>query len=85
MSRYHLSLTHLWSEQEVRIEWVTCFRRRCQLCERDFVRSLENGEWRAVHVGIIKFDFLEEPTTHRWVSQDCPGQKLPGEGNEERM
>ena len=85
MGRYHLSTTHLWSEQQVTIDHRTFFHRQCQICGRDFVRSLNEGEWRAVHVGVLKFDFLNEETTRCWVSDDCPGRRLPGEGNDERI
>jgi hypothetical protein len=74
MARYHLSTTHLWAEQQVTIGHRTFFHRQCQVCGRDFVRSLDDGEWRAVHVGGLKFDFLNEGTTRRWVSEDCPGR-----------
>jgi hypothetical protein len=46
---------------------------------------LGRGGWRAVHVGVLKFDFLNEQTTRHWVSEDCPGRSLPGEENSERI
>src|SRR5262245_29860240 len=85
MGRYHLSTTHLWSEQQVTIDHRTFFHRQCQICDRDFVRALDEGEWRAVHVGGLRFDFLNEETCRRWVSENCPGHPLPGEGNHERV
>jgi hypothetical protein len=42
-------------------------------------------EWRAVHVGVLSLDFLDDETTERWVSEDCPGRPLPGEQNSERI
>src|SRR5262245_19485861 len=85
MARYHLSNTHLWSEQQVSIKGRTFFHRRCQICGRDFARALDEGEWRAVHVGLLVFDFLDEVTTQRWVSEDCPGRPLPGEADYEHI
>ena len=85
MGRYHLSTTHLWAEQQVSIRGRTFFHRQCQVCDRDFVRSLDDGEWRAVHVGALSLDFLDDETTQRWVSEDCPGRPLPGEANSERI
>ena len=85
MGRYHLSTTHLWSEQQVTIDHRTFFHRQCQICDRDFVRAVDEGEWRAVHVGGLRFAFLNEETTRRWVSEDCPGRPLPGEENHERL
>lgn len=85
MGRYHLLTTHLWSEQQVTIAHRTFFHRQCQICGRDFVRLLDEGEWRAVHVGGLSFDFLSDETGHRWIFEDCPGKRLPGEGNDERI
>ena len=85
MGRYHLSTAHLWSEQQVTIDHRTFFHRQCQICDGDFVRALGEGEWRAVHVGGLRFDFLNEETTRRWVSEDCPGRPLQGEENHERV
>jgi hypothetical protein len=78
MGQYHLSTAHLWAEQQITIAECTFFHRQCRLCGRDFVKSLDDGEWRAVHVGVLKFDFLDEETTRRWVSEECPGRRLPG-------
>jgi hypothetical protein len=36
---------------------------------------LDDGEWLAIHVGVLKFDFFDEETTGRWVSEDCPEGK----------
>jgi uncharacterized cysteine cluster protein YcgN (CxxCxxCC family) len=85
MARYHLSTTHLWSEEQVTIDRRTFFHRQCQVCGRDFARSLDDGEWRAVYVGGLRCDFLNDETTRRWVSEDCPGKRLPGEGNGDRI
>jgi hypothetical protein len=85
MARFHLSTTHLWSEQQTSIDGRTFVHRQCRVCSRDFVRSLEDGEWRAVHVGVLKFDFLDEETSGRWVSEDCHGRVFPGEENNERI
>jgi hypothetical protein len=48
VGRYHLSDTHLWCEQQVTIDHRTFFHRQCQICDRDFVRALDEGEWRGV-------------------------------------
>src|SRR5262249_25763574 len=85
MAQYHLSTTHLWSEQRVSIKGRPFFHRRCQICERDFARPLVEEEWRAVHVGVLSLDFLDDETTQRWVSEDCPGRPLPEEANSRRI
>ena len=77
MAQDHLSTTHEWSEQQVSIFGRTFFHRQCQICGRDFARSLNEGEWRAVHVGVLEFHLLDKETTRRWVSEDCPGRRLP--------
>jgi hypothetical protein len=67
MARYHLSTTHLWAEQQISMDRRTFLHRQCQICRRDFVRSLDEGEWRTVHVGVLKFDFLNEETSRNIV------------------
>ena len=85
MGRYHLSTTHLWAEQQVSIDGRTYLHRQCRVCGRDFVRYLNDGEWLTVHLGFLKFDFLDEETTRRWVSEECPARRLPGEENSARI
>src|SRR5215469_14487444 len=59
MAPNHLSNTHQWAKQEVSIKGRQFLHRRCQICERDFARALGEEEiWRAVHVGVLSFDFL---------------------------
>ena len=84
MARFHLSTTHLWSEQQVSINGRTFFHRQCAICRRDFARSWDEGEW-AVHVGVLRYDFLDDETTNRWISEDCPGRPVPGEQSSERV
>src|SRR5262249_57986949 len=81
MARYHLSTTHLWSEQQVSIGGRTFFHRQCQICRRGFARSLDNGEWDSVHVGFLSFNFLDDEITQRWVTENCPGGPLLREAN----
>ena len=86
MAPNHLSNTHQWAKQEVSIKGRQFLHRRCQICERDFARALGEEEiWRAVHVGVLSFDFLDDEITQRWVSEDCPGRPLPGGANSERV
>jgi hypothetical protein len=85
MSRDLLSTTHLWFEQQVSNNGRTFLHRQCKVCSRDFALASDEGEWRAVHVGLLKFDFLDDEITKRWISEDCPGCILPGEENDERM
>jgi hypothetical protein len=85
MARFPVSTGHHWLRQQVRIDGQTFFHRQGLLCWRDFARSSADAEWRAVHVGVLKYDFFDEEPTRLWVSQDCPGRQLLGEGNDESM
>jgi hypothetical protein len=85
MARFHVSTSHRWSRRQVQIDGRTFFHRQCLVCRRDFARPSDDGEWRAVHVGVLSLDFLDDETTRRWVSEDCPGRQLPGEQNSERI
>ena len=72
MARFHLSTTNLWSEQQVSINSRTFFHRQCQICGRGFARSLDDGEWRAVHVGALSLDFLDDEITKRYAVNALP-------------
>jgi hypothetical protein len=86
MALQNLSDSHKWSRQQVRLNGVTYTHWQCLTCRRDFVRpSMDGGEWRAVHVGGLGFDYLDEDTTRRWVSEECSGRQLPGEENDARI
>ena len=84
MARY-LSTTHLWSQRKVSVKGRPFFHRRCEICGRDLARALIERKWRAIHVGLLSLDFLDDETSQRWVSEDCPGRPLPGEANNERI
>jgi hypothetical protein len=85
MAQFRVSTNHRWLRRQVQIGGRTFFHRQCLVCRRDFARASDDAEWRAVHVGVLAFDLLEEETTRRWVSEDCPGRPLPGEQNSERI
>jgi hypothetical protein len=72
MTNDHLSDSHQWVHRKVEIDGKTLFHRQCTACGRDFVMGAETGGWRAVHVGLFEFDFLDEETDERWVSAECP-------------
>jgi excisionase family DNA binding protein len=85
MARFRVSTNHRWLRRQVQIDGRTSFHRQCLVCRRDFARASDDAEWRAVHVGDLEFDLLNEETTRRWVSEDCPGRPLPGEENCRRI
>jgi hypothetical protein len=79
MARFPFSTNHSWLRRQVQIDGRTFIHRRCLVCRRDFARPSDEGGWRAVHVGVLSFDFLDDEITQRWVSEICPGRPLPGE------
>ena len=85
MSRFPFSTNHSWLRRPIQINGRTFFHRQCLVCRRNFARLEDDPEWRAVHVGVLNLDFLDDETTQRWVSELCPGRPLPGEANRERI
>ena len=85
MARFRGSSNHRWSRRQVQIDGRTFFHRQCLVCRREIAKPSDDAEWRAVHLGVLEFDLLDEGTTRRWVSEDCPGRPLPGEQNSERI
>ena len=70
---------HDWRERTVWISGRLFLHRKCQVCGRDFVASQEEPRWRAVHVGLTQFDFLDDEITEQWMSEKCPGEVLPND------
>jgi|GraSoiStandDraft_43_1057313.scaffolds.fasta_scaffold1972918_1 hypothetical protein len=84
MTAAHLSDSHRWIGRKLNLSGQTMFHRQCIACRRDFVMSAGTGGWRAVHVGLFGFDFLDEETTHQWTLGECPGEELSDEINDRR-
>jgi hypothetical protein len=57
----------------------------CIACGRDFVKRIDAAEWSAAHVGIFRFNLLDEFISRRWLSEKCPGQALAAELNDVRV
>ncbi len=85
MATRHLSVSHDLIRRRVRVHGKIFFHRQCKICRRDFVMPPYTGEWRATHVGLLGFDFLDDETNQHWVSDPCPGQQLPDEINDGRL
>jgi hypothetical protein len=85
MANVQLSGSHHWARRKVRIGGKTFFHRQCIACRRDFVISGSTGGWQAAHIGLLGFDFLDEQTNRKWVSNECPGRQIPHEINDLRM
>jgi len=85
MAQFPFSTNHSWFRRQVQIDGRSFFHQQCPVCGRDFARPTDDPEWRAVQVGILSFDFLDDETTQRWVSEDCPGHRLPADEDSERI
>jgi hypothetical protein len=84
MTKSH-SYNHHWMRRKLTIKGKTVFHRQCLVCGRDFIIDCPAEGWRAVHVGLLDFDFLDEETNRRWIFEDCPGRQLPEEANDRRV
>ena len=51
-------------------------QRVCNDCGRAFVDECATGERYAVHVSIFKIYRLSDEVTSRWLSENCPAQRL---------
>lgn len=78
----HLADSHDWHRRNVVVNGNPVFHRQCRTCRRDFVMAADAGCWRAVHIGLLRFDFLDEETNRRWVSEDCPGWQIAEDIND---
>lgn len=85
MSRFPFSTNHSWVRRPIQIDGRSFFHRQCLVCGRDFARPVDHPEWRAVQVCVLGLDFLDDETTQRWVSELCPGRRLPADENSERI
>jgi hypothetical protein len=85
MSKEGAAHGHLWNMRELRLGEETFFHQQCLRCRRDLVLRWNSSEWQAVHVCGFKFDYLDEQTSLRWRTDDCPGETLAGEANRERL
>ena len=85
MNEINLLRNHKWIQNQITIGDRTFFHRQCEICRRDLAMLVDDGKWRAVHIGALDFDFLDDNTTRRWTREDCPGVELPQDANHRRM
>lgn len=78
------SKVHDYTTRLVKLEKQTYLHQHCIACGRDFAKRIDAAEWSAVHVGIFRFNALDEDTNKRWLSEKCPGQHLAPEYNDRR-
>jgi hypothetical protein len=77
-------LSHNGDIRKVQLADRSYLHFRCRNCQRDFATEAEPAEWKAAHIGIFRFNFLDELTTKRWTSERCLGQPLLAEVNDLR-
>jgi hypothetical protein len=68
--------SHIWNCRRLKFQGVPLVHYACRDCGRNFVDDLLLNVRYAVHVGVMRFDRLADETTERWLSADCPGERL---------
>lgn len=74
------STTHCWIERRLGLApGQPLIQRVCNDCGRAFVDECSTGLRYAVHVSIFKLHRLSEEVTSKWLSEQCPAQRLAGD------
>ena len=69
--------THDWIGRRLKLApGEALIQMGCRECGREFVDECASGERFAVHVSIFKLHRLSAEVTARWLSQNCPGERL---------
>jgi hypothetical protein len=72
---------HQWLERRephLKIEsGEAVIQHQCVRCGRDIVTVLSSGSRHAVHVSMSCFYPLDDEVTERWLTEPCPGKRLP--------
>jgi hypothetical protein len=72
--------THRWIGRRLTLApEQPLIQRVCNDCERAFVDECPTGKRYAVHVSIFKVHRLSDEVTSRWLSEQCPAQRLAGD------
>jgi hypothetical protein len=58
---------------------------QCVRCGRDIVTVLSSGSRHAVHVSIFCFYPLDDEVTERWLTEPCPGKRLPRDDDDRQV
>jgi hypothetical protein len=56
----------------------------CVQCGRDIVTVLSSGSLHAVYVSVFCFYRLDDGVTERWLSEQCPGQRLASDDEDRK-
>jgi hypothetical protein len=81
----NLGSGHDWRERKVWLSGKLFLHLKCHTCRRGFVASQQEPRWRAVHVGLIQFEFLDDEITEQWMSEKCPGEVLRHDGKSPKV
>jgi hypothetical protein len=84
MDDFVFSESHEFVSREVNLEGRLFVHRNCRICGRDFVKQSGGPDWRATHLGMFRFNLLDELTNRRWLFDECPGKQLKAEENDVR-
>jgi hypothetical protein len=76
---------HEWHQEQIEIHGEAWSHLRCYNCGRDFAKGPGIRQWTAVHVGVFGFDPLEDEVNSRWLTELCPGGRLPEDANALRV
>jgi hypothetical protein len=57
----------------------------CRKCGRAFVEDVSTGERKAVHVSVFKLNPLAIEVTDRWLSENCPTERLTADEADRRQ
>jgi hypothetical protein len=72
---------HQWHERRephLKLEsGAAVVHHHCGRCGRDIVTVLESGALYAVYASTFCFQRLDDEVTQRWMSEPCPGKRLP--------
>jgi len=57
----------------------------CRKCGRAFVEDVSTGERQAVHVSVFNLKPLAYEVTTRWLSENCPTERLTADEADRRQ
>jgi hypothetical protein len=80
--------SHLWFGQTPRTitqNGKTILHLRCVRCGRDFAQGLNGPGWHAAYLGILRIELLAESVNRRWLTEPCPKQLMPADGDDRAM
>jgi hypothetical protein len=78
---------HRWPQPSPRRVEVGCdghvLQRHCTRCGRDFIVT-SSGSVKAVAIAPFSFFLLDDEVTERWLTEQCPRVRLPGDDGDRK-